>query len=71
LLEAAAAATCDMYVTGELAERAAGLAKELTITLVAAGHVATEVFGPMRIAEELNMKFPGLSAEFIAVANPI
>ena len=71
LLEAAAAAGCDMYVTGELAERAADLAKELQITLVAAGHVATEVFGPMRIAEELQMKFPGLQAQFIAVSNPL
>jgi putative NIF3 family GTP cyclohydrolase 1 type 2 len=71
LLEAAAAAGCDMYVTGELAERAADLAKELQITLVAAGHVATEVFGPMRIAEELEMKFTGLHAQFIAVGNPL
>lgn len=71
LLEAAAHAGCDLYLTGELAERAADLAKELQITLVAAGHVATEVFGPQRLADELRMKFPGLDAQFVNVANPL
>ncbi|CAN5132380.1 Nif3-like dinuclear metal center hexameric protein [soil metagenome] len=71
LLEAAAAAGCDLYLTGELAERAGDLAKELQITLVAAGHVATEVFGAMRLADELRMKFPGLHAEFVAVDSPL
>ena len=71
LLEAAVAAGCDMYVTGELAERAGDLAKELQITLVAAGHVATEVFGPMRLADELRLKFPAITAQFVHVANPL
>jgi len=70
LIEAAAAAGCDMFVTGELAERAADLAKELQITLVAAGHVATEVFGVQRIADELRMKFP-VEATFVHVPNPL
>jgi dinuclear metal center YbgI/SA1388 family protein len=70
LLEDAAAAGCDMFVTGELAERAGDLAKELQITLVAAGHVATEVFGAMRLADELRMKFP-IEATFVPVANPL
>lgn len=71
LLEAAAAAGCDLFLTGELAERAGDLAKELQITLVAAGHVATEGFGAMRLADELRMKFVGLHAEFVAVDNPL
>lgn len=71
LLEAAAAAGCDMFVTGELAERAGDLAKELQITLVAAGHVATEVFGPMRLADELRMKFPTIETQFVHVPNPL
>jgi dinuclear metal center YbgI/SA1388 family protein len=71
LLESAAAAGCDLFLTGELAERAGELAKELQITLVAAGHVATEVFGPQRIAEELRMRFPGLNVQFVPVANPL
>ena len=71
LIEAAATAGCDLYVTGELAERAGDLAKELQITLVAAGHYATEVFGPMRIADELREKFPGLSAQFVPSPSPL
>jgi len=71
LLEAAAEAGCDLFLTGELAERAGDLAKELQITLVAAGHYATEVFGAMRLADELRMKFPGLAAQFIGVPSPL
>jgi len=71
LIEAAATAGCDLYLTGELAERAADLAKELQITLVAAGHYATEVFGPMRVADELRLKFPGLEAQFVASPSPL
>jgi dinuclear metal center YbgI/SA1388 family protein len=71
LLEAASAAGCDLFLTGELAERAGDLARELQITLVAAGHVATEVFGAMRLADELRMRFPGLHAEFVPIASPL
>jgi dinuclear metal center YbgI/SA1388 family protein len=71
MLEAAAAAGCDLFLTGELAERAGDLAKELQITLVAAGHYATEVFGPMRIADELRLTFPGLEAKFIPSPSPL
>ena len=70
-LEAAAQHGCDLFVTGELAERAGELAKELQITLVAAGHYATEVFGAMRLADELGMKFPALSARFVDVPSPL
>jgi dinuclear metal center YbgI/SA1388 family protein len=71
LLEAAANASCDLFLTGELAERAGDLAKELQITLVAAGHYATEVFGPMRLAEELRLRFPALNVQFVPVPNPL
>lgn len=71
LLEAAAAAGCDLFLTGELAERAGDLAKELQITLVAAGHYATEVFGPMRIADELRLRFPSLQVHFVPVPSPL
>jgi len=71
LLESAAAAGCDLYLTGELAERAGDLAKELQITLVAAGHYATEVFGVQRVAEELRLRFPALSVQFVPVPNPL
>jgi dinuclear metal center YbgI/SA1388 family protein len=71
LLEAAAADGCDLYLTGELAERAGELAKELQITLVAAGHYATEVFGPMRLADELRLRFPSLQVQFVPVPSPL
>jgi len=71
LLEAASSHGCDLYITGELAERAAELARELQISLVALGHYATETFGPSRIADELRMTFPALSAHFVPVPTPI
>lgn len=71
LLEAASANSCDLYLTGELAERAGDLAKELQITLVAAGHYATEVFGVQRLAEELRLRFPSLTTQFVPVPNPL
>ncbi|MBK9031924.1 MAG: Nif3-like dinuclear metal center hexameric protein [Myxococcales bacterium] len=71
LVEAAAAAGCDLYVTGELAERAGELARELQITLIAAGHYATEVYGPTRVADELRRQFPALSVHFVPVPTPL
>jgi len=71
LVESAAAAGCDLYLTGELAERAGDLARELQITLVAAGHYATEVFGPMRLADELRMRFPSVNVQFVPAPNPL
>jgi dinuclear metal center YbgI/SA1388 family protein len=71
LLEAASEAGCDAFVTGELAERAGEIARELQITLVAAGHHATEVFGPQRLAGAILSAFPGIDVEFINVASPL
>jgi dinuclear metal center YbgI/SA1388 family protein len=71
LLEDAARAGCDLFVTGELAERAGELARELQITLVAAGHYATEVFGPQRLADELRAQFPALSTHFVSMPMPL
>ncbi|MEZ4360658.1 MAG: Nif3-like dinuclear metal center hexameric protein [Kofleriaceae bacterium] len=71
LLEDAARAGCDLFLTGELAERAGELAQELQITLVAAGHYATEVFGPQRLAEELRTRFPAVSAQFVEMPSPL
>ncbi len=71
LLEEAASCGCDLFVTGELAERAGELARELGVTLVAAGHVATEVFGPMRLATALRAKFPDVTVDFVDVPSPL
>ena len=71
LLAAAAAARCDLYRTGELAERAGELARELQITLVAGGHYATEVFGPLRLADDLRRRFPSLQVQFVPAPSPL
>ncbi|HET6611165.1 MAG TPA: Nif3-like dinuclear metal center hexameric protein [Kofleriaceae bacterium] len=71
LLEAAAAAGCDLFLTGELSERAGELSRELGITLCAAGHYNTEVFGPRRLCDELSRQFPHLSAQLVAVPSPL
>ena len=71
MVRTSANAGCDMFVTGELAERAGDLARELQITLVAAGHYATEVFGPMRLADELRHRFGGLTVQFVPSPSPL
>ena len=72
LLEDASGVGCDLYITGELAERAGAMARELQVTLVAAGHYATEVFGPKRLASALASRFPQLDAvEFVGVPSPL
>lgn len=71
LLESAAGFGCDVFVTGELAERAGELARELQVTLIAAGHYATEVFGPTRVADELKMRFPTVNVHFVPVPTPL
>ncbi len=71
LLEAAASAGCDLFLTGELAERAGDTAKELSVNLVAAGHYATEVFGPQSLAQELQAKFSNLSVTFAGTPTPL
>jgi dinuclear metal center YbgI/SA1388 family protein len=69
-IEAAAAAGCDAFVTGEPAERVNALAKELGIHFFAAGHHATEKLGIQRLGELLQEEF-GVTHEFVDIANPI
>lgn len=71
MIEDAARAGCDLFLTGELAERAGDMARELGITLVAAGHYATEVFGPRLLADELRRQFPSIEAHFVGVPSPL
>jgi dinuclear metal center YbgI/SA1388 family protein len=71
LLEDAARAGCDAFVTGELAERAGELAREVGITLIAAGHYATEVYGPRRLVGELSTVFPQVTTRFIDILSPL
>ena len=67
--EAAIAAGVDAFVTGEISEPQAHLARESGVAFLAAGHHATERYGVAavgaRLAEEL-----GLAHRFIDIDNP-
>jgi dinuclear metal center YbgI/SA1388 family protein len=69
-IEAAAAAGCDAFITGEPAERVNSAAKELGIHFYAAGHHATEKLGIQRLGDVLVENF-GVAHEFVDIPNPI
>ena len=60
----------DLYLTGEPAEPSLHNARELGITLVAAGHYATEKLGVQALAARLAERF-GLEWEFLDLPNPV
>ncbi len=60
----------DIFVTGEPEEPSFHTARELGITLVAAGHHATERLGVQALAARLAERF-GLAWEFVEVENPV
>ncbi len=66
----AAERTCDVYITGEVAESTLHLAKEERMNFIAAGHYNTEKYGVQalgnRIAKEFNIKHT-----FIDIPNSI
>lgn len=68
--EAAAAAGVDLFISGEPAEMSQGLARELGVHFVAAGHHATERFGPRALGEHLEATF-ALDVEFVDIPNPV
>lgn len=68
--EEAAARGVDLFVTGEPSEQSRGLAEELGVTFVAAGHHATERFGPKALGSYVEETF-GCPATFIDVYNPV
>jgi dinuclear metal center YbgI/SA1388 family protein len=67
--EAAIAAGVDAYVTGEISEPQAHIARETGVAFVACGHHATERFGAPALAQHLASVFD-LEHRFIEVANP-
>jgi dinuclear metal center YbgI/SA1388 family protein len=69
-LAEAAAQGYGLYLTGEPAEPSLQLAKELGVTLVAAGHHATEKLGVQALTQRLAERF-GLQWEFVDVPNPV
>ncbi|MEH3054725.1 MAG: Nif3-like dinuclear metal center hexameric protein [Patulibacter minatonensis] len=60
----------DAFITGEPAERSQGMAEELGIHFLAAGHHATERFGVRALGEVLAAEF-AVEHTFIDVENPV
>jgi dinuclear metal center YbgI/SA1388 family protein len=67
--EAAIAAGADAFLTGEVSEPQAHLARETGVAFLACGHHATERFGVQAVASELARHF-GLEHHFIDLPNP-
>lgn len=67
--EAAIAAGVDAFVTGEISEPQAHLARETGVAFLACGHHATERWGAPAVAERLAREL-GLQHRFIDIPNP-
>ncbi|HEX6723161.1 MAG TPA: Nif3-like dinuclear metal center hexameric protein [Burkholderiaceae bacterium] len=67
--EAAIAAGVDAYMTGEISEPQAHIARETGVAFVACGHHATERFGAPALGAYLAARF-GLEHRFIDIDNP-
>ena len=68
--EEALDAGAELFITGEPSEQSQGLAEELGAHFVAAGHHATERFGPRALGEHIAERF-GIDVAFIDVPNPV
>jgi len=68
--QAAIAAGCDLYITGEVSEPAFHIAQELGAHFVAAGHHATERGGVRQLGEHLAEMF-NIEHRFIDITNPV
>jgi dinuclear metal center YbgI/SA1388 family protein len=67
--EAAIAAGADVFVTGEISEPQAHLARETGVAFIACGHHASERYGAPAVATHLAARF-GLEHQFIDIDNP-
>jgi dinuclear metal center YbgI/SA1388 family protein len=67
--EAAIDAGADAYLTGEISEPQAHLARETGVAFIACGHHASERFGAAALGAHLAGHF-GLAHEFIEIDNP-
>ncbi|MDY0106760.1 MAG: Nif3-like dinuclear metal center hexameric protein [Giesbergeria sp.] len=67
--EAAIAAGADAFVTGEISEPQAHLARETGVAFIAAGHHATERYGAPAVAAHV-AALHGLEHRFIDIDNP-
>lgn len=69
-LQEAAAMGCQALVTGDIRESTMAEARELGLTVIAAGHEATERLGVQALAAELVARF-GIATQFIDDPNPV
>jgi dinuclear metal center YbgI/SA1388 family protein len=67
--EAAIAAGADAFLTGEISEPQAHLARETGVAFLACGHHATERYGAPAVAAHVAAQF-GLTHRFIDIENP-
>jgi dinuclear metal center YbgI/SA1388 family protein len=67
--EAAIAAGADAFLTGEISEPQAHLARETGVAFLACGHHASERFGAPAVAADVAVRF-GLEHRFIDLPNP-
>lgn len=67
--EAAIAAGVDAFVTGEISEPQAHLARETGVAFLACGHHATERYGAPAVAAHVAVQL-GISHQFIEIDNP-
>jgi dinuclear metal center YbgI/SA1388 family protein len=67
--EAAIAAGADAYLTGEISEPQAHLARETGVAFLACGHHATERYGAPAVAAHVAAAL-GLEHEFVDIENP-
>lgn len=67
--ETAIAAGADAFITGEISEPQAHLARECGVTFIACGHHASERYGAPAVAAHVAAQL-GLAHEFIEIDNP-
>ena len=67
--EAAIAAGADAFITGEISEPQAHIARETGVAFLACGHHATERYGAPALGDHLACNF-GLAHQFINIENP-
>lgn len=68
-IEQAAALKLDAYISGEISEQTVHFAREAGIHYFAAGHHATERYGPKALGEHLAQHF-GVQHDFVDIDNP-
>lgn len=69
MFEQAVQAGADVYITGEISEPSAHLAREYDVSFISAGHHATERYGVAALGTALQEAF-GVDVEFIDIDNP-